>query len=325
MKILIDPGHGGESLGTTKGYVPEKDLNLTVSLALYEEMKGEFEIHMTRYKDEFVSLEDRIKISHRVKPDIFISIHHNAYEDEAEPRSEIYTSWSVVSPSYDLAYIVEDNIRKYFKNREFLALPSKYTVLKSKARVKILSEIFFAEEVDHKKLKVEVDILKNSIYEFSELKFAKKPDPYRVFGLFSKPKGFLTTRFKRIMGNRVPEGDWVVIVGSGRVFWEGVEIVRKLGGKLYHFGMSVPPNIYETAMKISKTKYRKILILKYGNPSVRYYYTNREGERVAVDISNQLGYPIGLSSNYLCIHPRGIRIELTFNSLEVDKLIKVLP
>jgi len=68
VRILIDPGHGGESLGTTKGKFPEKDINLKLALILYENLKGNFEVFLTRYNDIYLSLKDRLKIVDKLSP-----------------------------------------------------------------------------------------------------------------------------------------------------------------------------------------------------------------------------------------------------------------
>jgi len=83
IKIVLDPGHGGDELGSRgpTGY-PEKDVNLTVSKLLQQELlQRGAEVYMTREEDQFVSLEDRVKMINQLKPAIALSIHYNALPD----------------------------------------------------------------------------------------------------------------------------------------------------------------------------------------------------------------------------------------------------
>jgi hypothetical protein len=322
VRILIDPGHGGESLGTTKGRFPEKDINLKLALILYENLKGNFEVFLTRYKDIYLSLKDRLKIVDKIKPEILLSLHHNANEEETPFYSEIYTSWTTVSPSYDLAYEIIGELLRRFPNREFRVLPSKFMVLKGKAKIKLLTELFFAEEMDENLIIKEAEILKNAIFEISKKTFAKDRDIYRSLGKYSQPRGYLTTNFGKVIKNH-KRGDWAVVLGDGRLFWDAVEIINRVGGRIYHFGMSVQPSQFHTAMKISRTNYKKIIFLRYGEPYVRFYHTSAESGKFAEDLARALNYPLGFSSSFICIHPDGIRLELISKGLD-EKVADIL-
>lgn len=86
-KICLDPGHGGEALGTCspKGIL-EKDINLSLALILKAKLEAKgFEIMLTRTQDEDLSLEKRVNISKDFNSDLFISLHHNAIEDYLNP------------------------------------------------------------------------------------------------------------------------------------------------------------------------------------------------------------------------------------------------
>lgn len=327
MRILLDAGHGGESKGTLKGFLPEKDLNLKVVLILYERLRDEFDLHLTRHSDIYLSLQDRIRISYKIKPDVFISVHHNASEERIRTyRTELYTSWSIVSPSYDFAYMIEDEIKKVYRDREVYVYPSKFTVLKGFGRIKLLTEMFYSEEVSEKDLENEVNILVNSIRKLVNMGFAEEPDMIRSYGKYSKPKGYLTTYFKELRkgGFKSARSDWIVVLGSGRLFWEGVELKNLLQCKFYHLGMGVQPLQHEIAYRISRRGFLKLIFLKYGKPYVRYYHTSKESEYVARGLAEALGYPLGYSSEYICIHPDGIRIEITSDGLDVEKLYMCL-
>ena len=70
--IVIDAGHGGAERGAISCLGnDEKDINLKIALFLFEELsKKGADIYMTRFTDEFVSLDDRVKYAHDKKADI---------------------------------------------------------------------------------------------------------------------------------------------------------------------------------------------------------------------------------------------------------------
>ena len=97
IKILLDPGHGGEEKGAKgpTGY-PEKDVNLLVSKLLEAELsKLGAKVYLTRDKDQDVSLKERVAMIDRLKPDLALSIHYNALPDsgDAENTQGISTFW----------------------------------------------------------------------------------------------------------------------------------------------------------------------------------------------------------------------------------------
>ena len=98
LKIAIDPGHGGEIDLGARGPdgTTEAELNIRVSEKLVELLsdRGAATI-LTRTEDVFVPLADRARIQDDLKPDLFLSIHHNALPDsgDAEQVKGIQTFW----------------------------------------------------------------------------------------------------------------------------------------------------------------------------------------------------------------------------------------
>ncbi|MGL5834920.1 MAG: N-acetylmuramoyl-L-alanine amidase, partial [Waterburya sp.] len=97
IKILLDPGHGGKESGSkgATGY-PEKEINLLMSKLVEQELtKLGAKVYLTREKDIDVSLETRVAMIDRIKPDLAISIHYNALPDDgdAEHTQGISTYW----------------------------------------------------------------------------------------------------------------------------------------------------------------------------------------------------------------------------------------
>lgn len=82
-KVLLDAGHGGRDSGAiSRTGVYEKDLNLNIVLkvsALFMDDE-DIEILLVRDSDIYYSPEERCTIANRLKPDIFISVHHNSFK-----------------------------------------------------------------------------------------------------------------------------------------------------------------------------------------------------------------------------------------------------
>jgi N-acetylmuramoyl-L-alanine amidase len=81
-RIVIDPGHGGKDPGTVNRHLnlQEKDITLDIGKrlnAILNEHK-EFEIILTRCRDDYVPLEERAAIANSNQGDIFVSVHTNS-------------------------------------------------------------------------------------------------------------------------------------------------------------------------------------------------------------------------------------------------------
>lgn len=75
--VLLDPGHGGYDPGASYNGLKEKDLNLMLALKVAERLDG-VKVLLTRERDSYVSLADRVALSRRAEPDLFLSLHANA-------------------------------------------------------------------------------------------------------------------------------------------------------------------------------------------------------------------------------------------------------
>lgn len=79
--VVIDAGHGGHDAGAVGKISKEKNINLSVALAvgkLIENSDRNVKVIYTRKKDVFVTLQGRAQIANKNKADLFISIHTNA-------------------------------------------------------------------------------------------------------------------------------------------------------------------------------------------------------------------------------------------------------
>lgn len=88
--VVIDPGHGGKDPGGLRGKVREKDIALSVSNFLKEELLKDFNVIMTRSTDVFIKLSERPEIANRAKAKLFVSIHANASESTKANGVEVF-------------------------------------------------------------------------------------------------------------------------------------------------------------------------------------------------------------------------------------------
>lgn len=82
LTIAIDPGHGGEDPGAIgKRGSREKDIVLAISRRLKDKVEREPDMrsYLTRDGDYFVPLHVRVNKARRVRADLFVSIHADAF------------------------------------------------------------------------------------------------------------------------------------------------------------------------------------------------------------------------------------------------------
>ncbi|HEV7518245.1 MAG TPA: N-acetylmuramoyl-L-alanine amidase, partial [Thermoanaerobaculia bacterium] len=90
-KIMIDPGHGGMSVGTGTSGLVEKNLTLDIAERLRHLLaQRSFTVLMTREEDRPIDLADRAALANRAGADIFVSIHLNWIDDRKARGVETY-------------------------------------------------------------------------------------------------------------------------------------------------------------------------------------------------------------------------------------------
>lgn len=92
--VVIDPGHGGVDPGASgRSGVLEKDLALKVGRQLRDKLNstGRYKVVMTRDKDIFHSLTDRVEIAREAQADLFISLHADTIKSSKVRGASVYT------------------------------------------------------------------------------------------------------------------------------------------------------------------------------------------------------------------------------------------
>lgn len=99
--VVIDAGHGGVDPGSIGKTTKEKDVNLSMALALGAQIARncpDVNIVYTRTRDVFVPLQDRADIVNKNKADLFISFHANA---STNPRAYGFESFVLGTDKMD--------------------------------------------------------------------------------------------------------------------------------------------------------------------------------------------------------------------------------
>ncbi len=98
--VVLDPGHGGDEPGAVG---PAGTTEKAVNLAIAQETKRQLEalgatVVLTRTSDYRVTLASRAAIATSLRPQLFVSVHHNAAPDEVRqtPGAEMY--FQIASP-----------------------------------------------------------------------------------------------------------------------------------------------------------------------------------------------------------------------------------
>jgi N-acetylmuramoyl-L-alanine amidase len=91
--IAVDAGHGGIDPGAIgHGGTREKDVTLAIARALAARIDAEPGMHavLTRDRDEFLELRDRIQRAYAAHADMFVSIHADSIRDRSISGASVY-------------------------------------------------------------------------------------------------------------------------------------------------------------------------------------------------------------------------------------------
>lgn len=92
--IVIDPGHGGDNLGTIENNHEEKSMTMVTAKAMYDELSlyDNVTVYLTRRDDRELSLKERAQFAADKNADFLFSIHYNASENHELYGAEVWTS-----------------------------------------------------------------------------------------------------------------------------------------------------------------------------------------------------------------------------------------
>lgn len=91
INIVIDAGHGGNDFGVTSNSITEKQIVEQITNKI-KSSNNNVVIHLTRYNDTFLSLEERTDFINTIKPDLVLSLHVNASLNNKTSGLEFYVA-----------------------------------------------------------------------------------------------------------------------------------------------------------------------------------------------------------------------------------------
>lgn len=170
-KIVIDAGHGGSDSGAIGGGIYEKDITLDVSERVRDILaKQGFIVQMTRANDSYVSLQDRVAISEKFNPDIFVSIHVNS---SVRPEIKGVETHYYHQESMALAQTVHSSFASAVNSPNRGLFKSKFYVINHTTAPSILVEIGFisnnaerAELVSEKRKQATAKAIADGVQEY---------------------------------------------------------------------------------------------------------------------------------------------------------------
>jgi N-acetylmuramoyl-L-alanine amidase len=92
--IVIDPGHGGKDPGTIG---PQGEFEKDITLAYAREIrralltKGDYKVILTRNRDVFIPLRQRVEKARKADADMFVSIHANTMSNPETSGLSVFT------------------------------------------------------------------------------------------------------------------------------------------------------------------------------------------------------------------------------------------
>ena len=120
--IMLDPGHGGKdpgAIGVAGTY--EKHIALASAHALKQrlEASGRYRVEMTRAKDFFIPLEDRVSLAQDRGADLFVSMHADSIPDPSVRGASVYTLSSDASDRQTAGLAQRENSSDRFAGPHF--------------------------------------------------------------------------------------------------------------------------------------------------------------------------------------------------------------
>jgi N-acetylmuramoyl-L-alanine amidase len=124
--VLLDPGHGGKdpgAVGISGTY--EKHIALAVAQELRRQLEasGRYRVDLTRSRDVFIPLEDRVGIAQRQGAALFVSMHADALRDRVVRGASVYTLGDTASDAQTAALAQRENAADRFAGPAFRNAP----------------------------------------------------------------------------------------------------------------------------------------------------------------------------------------------------------
>jgi N-acetylmuramoyl-L-alanine amidase len=151
--IVLDPGHGGVDTGAVGKNHYEREINLTTANELKTILQNAgAKVIMTRTSNTSRKLElsERVAISHKYKPDVFISIHYNSGGNATGIDTFYDTKYG---NEKELAESIQSEVIKATQMKSRGIKPAEFYVVKYNEMPSVLVELgFISNPAEEKKI-----------------------------------------------------------------------------------------------------------------------------------------------------------------------------
>ena len=190
--IVLDAGHGGVDPGALGRKAREKSVTLAFTRELAKQLRatGKYKVYLTRNRDIYIPLRQRVSIARKHNADLFISIHADAIKRKNVRGMSIYTLSETASDKEAAALARKENQSDIIAGIDFGDQPAEVANILidlAQRETKNLSVKFANLVVDNARGKTR---LLDRTHRFAGFRVLKAPDvPSVLIEL-----GFLTNR-----------------------------------------------------------------------------------------------------------------------------------
>jgi N-acetylmuramoyl-L-alanine amidase len=120
--ILLDPGHGGKdpgAIGVSGTYEKHVALAAAAELRRLLLSSGRYRVELSRTRDVFIPLEDRVAIAQHRGAALFVSMHADALADHSVRGASVYTLSDTASDAQTAALAQRENSADRFAGPAF--------------------------------------------------------------------------------------------------------------------------------------------------------------------------------------------------------------
>ena len=110
--VMLDPGHGGKdpgAIGISGTYEKQVALAAAFELKRQLEAEGRYRVALTRTRDAFIPLDDRVAMAQAHGAALFVSMHADALSDHAVRGASVYTLADTASDAQTAALARREN------------------------------------------------------------------------------------------------------------------------------------------------------------------------------------------------------------------------
>ncbi len=163
--IIIDPGHGGSDPGAIGiGGLHEKVVTLEMGLLLKDMLRNAgATVIMTRDKDVYPTLGERVDLANQLNADIFVSLHCNSFNGEDPGGTETFIPPTYRKTNRELAAAIHTNLVDMIQLFDRGIKSEGFYVLNHTTMPAVLVEVAFVSKKEEVKLLKDPEFLNKAI------------------------------------------------------------------------------------------------------------------------------------------------------------------